>query len=103
MFGRLNPATEKYEPFHLYSMRQAIEEGFIMDVLANYTTYQTFWKIEKATEDDPEYDATQGAAGDRPVRQPAPAPPGAEGRDHRRALPRAHQQGDAAGWPRRWS
>jgi type I restriction enzyme R subunit len=57
MFGRLNPATERYEPFHLYSMRQAIEEGFIMDVLANYTTYQTFWKIEKATEADPEYDA----------------------------------------------
>lgn len=57
MFGRLNPQTERHEPFHLYSMRQAIEEGFIMDVLANYTTYQTFWKIEKATEDDPEYDA----------------------------------------------
>ena len=57
MFGRLNPETNVYEPFHLYSMRQAIEEGFIMDVLANYTTYQTFWKIEKATEQDPEYDA----------------------------------------------
>ena len=57
MFGRLNPETDVYEPFHLYSMRQAIEEGFIMDVLANYTTYQTFWKIEKATEEDPEYDA----------------------------------------------
>jgi type I restriction enzyme R subunit len=57
MFGRLNPATQLYEPFHLYSMRQAIEEGFIMDVLSNYTTYQTFWKIEKATEEDPEYDA----------------------------------------------
>ncbi len=57
MFGRLNPQTGKHEPFHLYSMRQAIEEGFILDVLANYTTYQTFWKIEKATEDDPEYDA----------------------------------------------
>ena len=57
MFGRLNPQTGKHEPFHLYSMRQAIEEGFIMDVLANYTTYQTFWKIEKPTEDDPEYDA----------------------------------------------
>ncbi len=57
MFGRLNPQTGKHEPFHLYSMRQAIEEGFIMDVLANYTTYQTFWKIEKQTEDDPEYDA----------------------------------------------
>jgi len=57
MFGRLNPETGTYEPFHLYSMRQAIEEGFIMDVLANYATYQTFWKIEKATEEDPEYDA----------------------------------------------
>ena len=57
MFGQLNPETNLYEPFHLYSMRQAIEEGFIMDVLANYTTYQTFWKIEKATEQDPEYDA----------------------------------------------
>ena len=57
MFGRSNSETGRYEPFHLYSMRQAIEEGFIMDVLANYTTYQTFWKIEKATEDDPEYDA----------------------------------------------
>jgi type I restriction enzyme, R subunit len=57
MFGRFNPQTQHHEPFHLYSMRQAIEEGFIMDVLANYTTYQTFWKIEKATEEDPEYDA----------------------------------------------
>jgi len=57
MFGHLNPQTQLHEPFHLYSMRQAIEEGFIMDVLASYTTYQTFWKIEKATEKDPEYDA----------------------------------------------
>ncbi len=57
MFGRLNPQTGKHEPFHLYSMRQAIEERFIMDVLANYTTYQTFWKIERRTEEDPEYDA----------------------------------------------
>jgi type I restriction enzyme R subunit len=57
MFGRLNPTTRVHEPFHLYSMRQAIEEGFIIDVLANYTTYHTFWKIEKATTDDPQYDA----------------------------------------------
>ncbi len=57
MFGRLNPKTHVHEPFHLDSMRQAIEEGFILDVLANYTTYQTFWKIEKRTEEDPEYDA----------------------------------------------
>ena len=57
MFGRLNPETGKHEPFHLYSMKQAIEEGFIMDVLANYTTYITFWRIEKRTIEDPEYDA----------------------------------------------
>jgi type I restriction enzyme R subunit len=57
MFGKLNPATGVYEPFHLYSMRQAIEEEFIMDVLASYTTYKTFWKIEKATAEDPEYEA----------------------------------------------
>lgn len=43
-----------YEPFHLYSMRQAIEEGFIHDVLKNYVTYQTFYKIEKSIDDDPE-------------------------------------------------
>ena len=37
--ARRDPATDSYAPFHLYSMRQAIEEGFILDVLANYTTY----------------------------------------------------------------
>lgn len=42
MFGTVNPATGVHEPFHLYSMRQAIEEGFIIDVLASYTTYHTF-------------------------------------------------------------
>jgi type I restriction enzyme R subunit len=41
-------------PFHLYSMRQAIEEGFILDVLQNYTTYKQYYKLEKAIEDDPE-------------------------------------------------
>ncbi|MDP4013427.1 MAG: DEAD/DEAH box helicase family protein, partial [Candidatus Nanopelagicales bacterium] len=56
LFGILNPATGKHEPFHLYSMRQAIEEGFILDVLAQYVTYKTFWNIEKTTPDDPEYD-----------------------------------------------
>ncbi len=57
MFGTLGPETGKYEPFHLYSMRQAIEEGFILDVLANYVTYQTYWRIEKAVTDDPTYEA----------------------------------------------
>ena len=37
-------------------MRQAIEEGFILDVLANYTTYKTYFRIEKAVAEDPEYD-----------------------------------------------
>src|SRR5207245_2025295 len=39
-----------------YSMKQAIEEVFILDVLANYTTYKTFFRIEKSITDDPEYD-----------------------------------------------
>lgn len=45
-----------YEPFHLYSMKQAIEEGFIRDVLTNYTTYHSFYEIIKSTEENPEYD-----------------------------------------------
>ncbi len=44
------------EAFSLYTMRQAIEEGFIMDVLANYTTYRTYWKLLKKIEEDPKYD-----------------------------------------------
>jgi len=46
----------KYTAFHLYSMKQAIEEGFIKDVLLNYTTYQSFYALLKKIEDDPEYD-----------------------------------------------
>ncbi len=56
LFGAKNPMTGKFEASHLYSMRQAIEEGFVHDVLANYTTYQTYWNIEKRISDDPEYD-----------------------------------------------
>lgn len=41
-------------PFHLYSMRQAIEEGFILDVLQNYMTYKAYYALEKTIEDDPE-------------------------------------------------
>jgi type I restriction enzyme R subunit len=43
----------KPKPFHLYAMRQAIQEGFILDVLKNYMTYKTFFKISKQIEDDP--------------------------------------------------
>ena len=43
-----------YHPFHIYSMRQAIEEGFILDVLQNYTTYKTCYQIAKNTKDNPD-------------------------------------------------
>ncbi len=43
-------------PFHLYSMRQAIEEGFILDVLQNYMTYKAYYALEKTIDDDPELD-----------------------------------------------
>ena len=50
-----------YRAFHIYSMRQAIEEGFILDVLQNYTTYKQYYKIAKKIEGDPEYDKAKGA------------------------------------------
>ena len=51
----------KPEPFHLYSMRQAIEEGFIWDVLQNYTTYKTFFQLTKKIEEDPNINKRKGA------------------------------------------
>ena len=61
-FGRINPATGMHEALHLYRMRQAIEEGFILDVLASYVTYQTYWNIEKAVAEDPAYQASKAKA-----------------------------------------
>lgn len=52
VFGTTN-GSETPEPFHTYSMRQAIEEGFILDVLQNYTTYQTYFRLSKAIDEDP--------------------------------------------------
>jgi len=49
-------ADGKFKPFHLYSMKQAIEEGFILDVIANYTTYKSFYEITKSIEDNPKFD-----------------------------------------------
>lgn len=46
----------KFHPFHLYSMKQAIEEGFILNVLTNYTTYKSYYELVKSTEDNPEYE-----------------------------------------------
>lgn len=52
LFGRPGPGGLP-AAFHLYSMRQAIEEGFILDVVKNYTTYATYYRLVKAIEDDP--------------------------------------------------
>lgn len=52
----------KPAPFHLYSMRQAIEEGFIMDVLKGYTTYKLYFKLNKQLEDDPNIPKKKGTS-----------------------------------------
>ncbi|MCL2061155.1 MAG: type I restriction endonuclease [Firmicutes bacterium] len=59
IFGR-KTETGSYVPHHIYSMRQAIEEGFILDVLQNYMTYSTFYKLVKKTNEDPEFEAGRG-------------------------------------------
>lgn len=48
-----------FKPFHLYSMKQAIEEGFILDILANYTTYRSYYELEKSIEENPLFDTTK--------------------------------------------
>ncbi len=58
-FGTMGPDGLPH-PFHLYSMRQAIEEGFILDVLQNYMTYKAYYQLEKAIEDDPELRGRRG-------------------------------------------
>jgi len=55
------PGKNGKSPFHLYSMRQAIEEGFILDVLANYTRYETYYGLIKSIEDDPEVPKKEAA------------------------------------------
>ena len=50
-----------FHPFHIYSMKQAIQEGFIMDVLQNYMTYHTCFKIAKTIPDNPEVPASRAA------------------------------------------
>ncbi len=60
MFGEpLPPDAEgkvRHRPFHSYTMKQAIEEGFILDVLKNYTPVESYYKLVKKAEDDPEFD-----------------------------------------------
>jgi len=55
MFGTKNEYGE-YWPFHIYSMKQAIEENFIQDVLKYYLNYETYFKLVKTIEDDPKFE-----------------------------------------------
>lgn len=60
-FGRIG-SDGKPHPFHLYSMRQAIEEEFILDVLQNYMTYNAYYQLEKTIEDDPAFKGKKAQA-----------------------------------------
>lgn len=59
MFGT-RTEDGKYVPFHIYSMKQAIEEKFILDVLKNYVTYKNYYKIIKTISDDPQIETSSG-------------------------------------------
>ena len=58
IFGEPVPGGDKvkHRPFHSYTMKQAIQEGFILDVLANYTPVESYYRLMKKVEDDPEFD-----------------------------------------------
>jgi type I restriction enzyme R subunit len=58
IFGEPVPEGDKvkHRPFHSYSMKQAIQEGFILDVLASYTPVESYYRLMKMVEDDPEFD-----------------------------------------------
>jgi len=60
IFGDPDPqpdGTVKHHPFHSYTMKQAIQEGFILDVLKNYTPVESYYRLAKTLEDDPLFDA----------------------------------------------
>lgn len=60
IFGKAAPqpdGTVKHLPFHSYTMKQAIQEGFILDVLKHYTPVESYYKLTKTVEDDPEFDS----------------------------------------------
>jgi type I restriction enzyme R subunit len=62
LFGSPVPGQDLKEPFHLYSMRQAIEEKFILDVLTGYTTFDVFWRVSQAAGKDPEVVKSKASA-----------------------------------------
>jgi type I restriction enzyme R subunit len=61
LFGRSSEEGGERRPFHVYSMRQAIEEGFILDVLRRYMPYPVFWKVSTELDEDPELERRKAA------------------------------------------
>lgn len=57
-FGR-REVDGRFKPFHLYSMKQAIEEGFILDVLEKYTTYRSYYELQKSVQENPLFDTAK--------------------------------------------
>ena len=60
LFGEASPqpdGTVRHLPFHIYSMKQAIQEGFILDVLENYTSIRSYFNLIKKIDEDPEFDS----------------------------------------------
>ena len=72
MFGIPDPQPDgkvRHLPFHNYTMKQAIEEGFIMDVLTNYTPVSRYFNVIKSIEDDPKFDSKRARSKLPPVRR----------------------------------
>ena len=92
IFGDPDPqsdGTVRHLPFHNYSMKQAIQEGFILDVLKHYTPVKSYYKLAKTVEGDPEFDVRKARKEAPALRRGARARDPAQGRDHGRPLPRA--------------
>ena len=65
IFGDPDPqpdGTVRHHAFHSYTMKQAIQEGFILDVVAHYTPVASYYRLAKTVEDDPEFDAAKARA-----------------------------------------
>ena len=90
IFGDPDPQPDgpvKHHAFHSYTMKQAIDEGFILDVLAHYTPVQSYYRLAKTVEDDPAFDVKKAQKKLRRfVEGPRPRHP-PQGRDHGRPLP----------------
>ena len=78
----------RHRPFHSYTMKQAIQEGFILDVLRHYTPVESYYKLIKKIEGDPEFDTKRAPEEAAPLRREPRACHPAQGRNHGGPLPR---------------